>query len=183
MTSESNTSAKSGVLSSDHLADVYGWLLQTAAEAGVYETQMLMAAAEVVAERISRESKASAKPIVESSNQRVWTHETLVDALFNLSAAFPLAKRGALISDTVCEMRRSWAEIERLNGKLTFMEQGYRLVQSQKEDSDREVERLIAELAEARFRPMGDNHHNALACPYCRSQRAADEPSTAGDKS
>ena len=26
---------------------------------------------------------------------------------------------------------------------------------------------LERELAEARFSPLGDNHHNALACPYC----------------
>ena len=31
-------------------------------------------------------------------------------------------------------------------------------------DHTRQLER---ELAEARFSPLGDNHHNALACPYC----------------
>ena len=30
---------------------------------------------------------------------------------------------------------------------------------------------LERELAEARYRPMGDNHHNALACPYCNPKR------------
>jgi hypothetical protein len=38
-------------------------------------------------------------------------------------------------------------EIERLNGKLEFMETGYRLVQSQKEDADREIERLQKDVA------------------------------------
>ncbi len=32
---------------------------------------------------------------------------------------------------------------------------------------EQQVARLTLELSEARFRPMGDNHHNAAACPYC----------------
>lgn len=35
------------------------------------------------------------------------------------------------------------------------------------------IEELERELAEARFRPMGDNHHNALACPYCNPEGLA----------
>lgn len=31
-------------------------------------------------------------------------------------------------------------------------------------DLARQLER---ELAQARFSPMGDNHHNAMLCPYC----------------
>lgn len=30
-----------------------------------------------------------------------------------------------------------------------------------------ECERLRAAVAEAKFSPLGDNHHNAAACPYC----------------
>ena len=31
-----------------------------------------------------------------------------------------------------------------------------------------EVASLVdAEIAKVQFRPLGDNHHNALACPYC----------------
>lgn len=30
-----------------------------------------------------------------------------------------------------------------------------------------ELERLREELKEAKFRPLGDNHHNAAECPYC----------------
>lgn len=33
------------------------------------------------------------------------------------------------------------------------------------------VEDLKRQLAEARFSPMGDNHHNALVCPYCSGNR------------
>jgi hypothetical protein len=32
---------------------------------------------------------------------------------------------------------------------------------------------LVVDLA--RFSPMGDNHHNAAACPYCRGQMAGEE--------
>jgi hypothetical protein len=35
------------------------------------------------------------------------------------------------------------------------------------EKAEAEVERLQKELAEAKFAPLGDNHHNAAACPYC----------------
>lgn len=38
-----------------------------------------------------------------------------------------------------------------------------------------ERDRLLRELAEARFRPIGDNHNNANICPYCRATLA--EPS------
>ena len=36
---------------------------------------------------------------------------------------------------------------------------------------DEDFEDLIAtRVAEARFAPMGDNHHNAAACPYCNPE-------------
>ena len=35
-----------------------------------------------------------------------------------------------------------------------------------------ERERGRAELAAAKFAPMGDNHHNAAKCPYCQPQLA-----------
>ena len=38
---------------------------------------------------------------------------------------------------------------------------------------EKEVERLTEELAETRFKPLGDNHHNANVCPYCREQDRA----------
>lgn len=30
-----------------------------------------------------------------------------------------------------------------------------------------EIERLRDDLERARYAPMGDNHHNAMACPHC----------------
>jgi hypothetical protein len=44
------------------------------------------------------------------------------------------------------------------------------------------IEELERELAEAQFRPMGDNHHNALACPYCRANASAPSAAPSGDK-
>lgn len=36
-----------------------------------------------------------------------------------------------------------------------------------------EIERLRIEITDARFAPLGDNHHNALACPHCNPGRKA----------
>lgn len=36
-----------------------------------------------------------------------------------------------------------------------------------------ERDRIAEELAAARFAPLGDNHHNAEACPYCSPKRLA----------
>jgi hypothetical protein len=33
------------------------------------------------------------------------------------------------------------------------------------------LERAERERDEARYRPLGDNHHNALSCPYCNPDR------------
>lgn len=40
------------------------------------------------------------------------------------------------------------------------------------------LQALYDELAEARFRPIGDNHHNALACPYCTPSHVAPKYAT-----
>jgi len=49
-----------------------------------------------------------------------------------------------------------------------------------------ERDRLKKELAEARFRPLGDNHHNAALCPYCNptlnAQTAAHLSVSKGDE-
>jgi hypothetical protein len=42
------------------------------------------------------------------------------------------------------------------------------------EEAERQIERLTIERDEARYSPMGDNHHNAAACPYCRPQFEAE---------
>jgi hypothetical protein len=42
-----------------------------------------------------------------------------------------------------------------------------------------EIERLKKELAEAKFAPLGDNHHNAAACPYCSPKLAQGQERTA----
>lgn len=34
-------------------------------------------------------------------------------------------------------------------------------------ETARSLRELQAQLREAQFRPLGDNHHNALLCPYC----------------
>lgn len=39
------------------------------------------------------------------------------------------------------------------------------------EAAEAEVTELRDELRRARFEPLGDNHHNAAACPYCSPER------------
>ncbi len=34
-----------------------------------------------------------------------------------------------------------------------------------------EAETLREQVADARFHPMGDNHHNAFVCPYCNPEK------------
>lgn len=43
----------------------------------------------------------------------------------------------------------------------------YRTADGAPIDPWQEIARLKRELAQARFSPMGDNHHNAMLCPYC----------------
>jgi hypothetical protein len=38
--------------------------------------------------------------------------------------------------------------------------------------AEADIDRLKKELAEAKFAPLGDNHHNAAACPYCSPKLA-----------
>lgn len=40
----------------------------------------------------------------------------------------------------------------------------------QLQDAIARIKSLEAELAQARFAPAGDNHHNAVACPYCNPE-------------
>lgn len=52
------------------------------------------------------------------------------------------------------------------DGLTALLEENKRLKElAERQMNDAEAARL--ELAEARFRPMGDNHHNAVLCPYC----------------
>jgi hypothetical protein len=51
---------------------------------------------------------------------------------------------------------------------------GYLVRYSDYEKLERKNERLTIERDEARFSPMGDNHHNAAACPYCRPEVEAE---------
>lgn len=44
----------------------------------------------------------------------------------------------------------------------------HRIVADEMIEHARELERQVAQ---ERFRPMGDNHHNALACPYCNPKQ------------
>lgn len=48
-------------------------------------------------------------------------------------------------------------------------------------DAVAEIERLRDDLERARYAPMGDNHHNAMACPHCNPRPATRTCSVAND--